>query len=434
MVVTGRLAALAAVGVAVVVLLAPSAAGVAGVTSAVLAVGITDAALAGAVRPVQVRRSGDTTVRLGSVATVVVEVTNAGRRRVRGVLRSAWPPSAGPETGTGDRAPLELGPGERRRLEFTLVPTRRGDRIADLVTVRSMGPLGLAGRQASVAAPWTVRVLPPFASRRHLPSRLARLRELDGRSAVRIRGAGTEFDSLREYVVGDDTRSIDWRATARLADVVVRTWQPERDRHVVVVLDTGRTSAGRVGDAPKLDAAMDAALLLAALATRAGDRVDLLAYDRRVRAFVERASPSEVLPRFVNAMANLEPELLETDRRRMVAEIVQRAGRHALVVLLTTLDAGGFEDGLLPVLGALTRRHTVLIASVADPRVAEMAGGRGDTAAVYGAAAAERDVTHRDRVSRLLQRRGAYVVDVPPDELPPAVADAYLELKAAGRL
>ena len=116
-----------------------------------------------------------------------------------------------------------------------------------------------------------MRVLPPFHSRKHLPSRLARLRELDGRAAVRVRGQGTEFDSLREYVRGDDVRSIDWRASARTRTVVVRTWQPERHRRVLLVLDTSRTSAGRVDDVPRLDSAMDAALLLAALASRAGD-------------------------------------------------------------------------------------------------------------------------------------------------------------------
>lgn len=88
-----------------------------------------------------------------------------------------------------------------------------------------------------------MRVLPPFTSRKHLPSRLARLRELDGRTSVLTRGEGTEFDSLREYVPGDDTRSIDWRATARQTTVAVRTWRPERDRHILIVLDTGRTSA-----------------------------------------------------------------------------------------------------------------------------------------------------------------------------------------------
>jgi uncharacterized protein (DUF58 family) len=431
MVVTGRAALLAALGAMVVAVAVPSAIGVVVVTAMVLVLCIIDVAYAGAIGPLQMRRIGDESVRLGESARVSLQVANPGPRRVRGLLRDAWPPSAGI---VSDRAPLDIGSGERRTFEFTLQPTRRGDRMTDRVTVRSIGPLGLAGRQGSHDVPWRLRVLPPFHSRRHLPSRLDRLRELDGRAAVMIRGAGTEFDSLREYVIGDDTRSIDWRGTARTGEVVVRTWRPERDRHVLIVLDTGRTSAGRVGDAPKLDAAMDAALLLAALATRAGDRVDLLAYDRRVRASVERTGPTDVLPNFVAAMANLEPELLETDHRRLVAEVLRRAGRHAFVVLLTSLDAGAVEDALLPVIGLLTHRHTVLIASVNDPTVTAMAAARGDTAAVYGAAAATRDQLGRNRVSQLLERHRAHVVHATPDELPPIVADTYLALKAAGQL
>lgn len=431
MALSGRVALLAALGAVLVAVAWPSAAGVAVVTGVVVLLALLDVLLAGSVADLAVSRAGAETVRLGASANVALIVRNDGRRVLRGVLRDAWPPSAGAR---GERATIELPPGDQRRIEVTLTPTRRGDRHADRVTVRSTGPLGLAGRQRSHRVPWTVRVLPAFHARRHLPARLARLRELDGRSSVRIRGAGTEFDSLRGYVIGDDTRSIDWRATARRGDVVVRTWRPERDQHVLIVLDTGRTSAGRVGDAPRLDAAMDAALLLAALATRAGDRVDLLAYDRQVRTSVERTSATDVLRRMVDALATVEPELLETDHRRLSAEILRRAGRHALVVLITGLDAATVEAGLLPVLGQLTHRHTVLVASVTDPHLATMAAARGDVGAVYDAAAASYDQQARARVSELLQRRGAHVVDAPPDQLPPALADAYLALKAAGRL
>lgn len=431
MVLTERVAALAALGAVVVVVAAPTLAGVLGVTAVVLALAGVDAALAGSPRRVRFERAGDRTVRLGEPATVSLSLVNDGARRVRGVLRDAWPPSAG---ASDDRTAVDVPAGQRRTVQTTLRPWRRGDRRTDRVTVRTVGPLGLAGRQGSHAVPWTVRVLPPFHSRRHLPSRLARLRELDGRSAVRVRGQGTEFDSLREYVVGDDTRSIDWRATARRADVLVRTWRPERDRHVLIVLDTGRTSAGRVGDAPRLDAAMDAALLLAALAVRAGDRVDLLAYDRQVRADVRRPAAGEALRQMVEALATVEPELLETDYRRLVAAIRDRARRHAFVVVITGLDSSAVELGLLPVIGQLTHRHTVLVASVSDPALADLAAGRGDAAAVYTAAAAEHDRLARTRVAELLVRRGAHVVDAPPAELPPAVADTYLDLKAAGRL
>src|SRR5690606_15410792 len=135
-------------------------------------------------------------------------------------------------------------------------------------------------------SPWTLRVLAPFHSRRFLPEKLSRLRVIEGQVVVRGRGQGTEFDSLREYVVGDDVRSMDWRATARAEHVMVRDWRPERDRRVLCVLDTGRTSAARVGDEPRLDAVIDASLLLATLAIHAGDRVDLLAVDTQVRASV----------------------------------------------------------------------------------------------------------------------------------------------------
>jgi uncharacterized protein (DUF58 family) len=428
---TGRTGLLALLGAVMVGLAAPSLTGVLLVTGAVLALAAADLALAAPVRGLRFERSGDTAVRLGEPASVRLRVSNAGRRRVRGRLRDAWPPSAGART---QRHRVDVPPGERREVETPMLPTRRGDRYADRVTVRTYGPLGLAARQGSHAVPWRVRVLPPFTSRRHLPSRLARLRELDGRAAVRIRGQGTEFDALREYVVGDDVRSIDWRATARAADVMVRTWRPERDRRILLVLDTGRTSAGRVGDAPRLDAAMDAALLLAALASRAGDRVDLLAFDRRVRARVEGASAVELLPALVEAMAPLEPSLVETDHAALVSTVLTRSSRQSLVVLLTGLDATPVREGLLPVLGGLVHRHRVVVASVADPRVEEMRRGRGDAEAVYDAAAAERAGLERAQVAELLSRRGVEVVDASADELPPQLSDRYLALKAAGRL
>ncbi|HEV7980635.1 DUF58 domain-containing protein [Amycolatopsis sp.] len=431
MALTGRLGVLALFGVLVVGLVAPSWTGIWLMGAVLLVLVVVDLALAGGVRGLAFTRGSDPSVRLGEPMDVTLTVGNAGRRAVRGVLRDAWPPSAGAEE---DRHKLVIPVGERRNFVTRLVPTRRGDRPASRVTVRSLGPLGLAGRQGSHDVPWSVRVLPPFHSRKHLPSRLARLQQMDGRNAVLIRGQGTEFDSLREYVIGDDVRSIDWRASARASDVMVRTWRPERDRHVVLVLDTGRVSAARVGDTPRLDAMLDAALLLAVLASRAGDRVDLIAYDRQVRAAVKGASGSNLLPALVNAMAPLESSLVETDSRGMVAEILRRTRRRSLVVLLTGLDAAPLEEGLFPLLPMLTARHKLVLASVADPRVAEMARGRGDAEAVYDAAAAERTLAERRNVTARLGRYGVDVVDATPDSLPPALADRYLALKAAGQL
>ncbi|HTY26839.1 MAG TPA: DUF58 domain-containing protein [Mycobacterium sp.] len=401
---------------------------------------LLDIGLAGSPRLLRLERTGDTSARLGQPVDAVLRVHNEGSRRFRGVLRDAWPPSAHADPRTHDVA---VRPGKTATVTTRLTPRRRGDQCSEVVTVRSIGPLGLAGRQRSHPVAGQVRILPPFLSRKHLPSRLARLREIDGLLPVLIRGHGTEFDSLREYVVGDDVRSIDWRATARRADVVVRTWRPERDRRVVIVLDTGRTSAGRVGvdptaldpgGWPRLDWSMDAALLLAALASRAGDHVDFLAHDRLIRAAVFGASRTELLAQLVDAMAPLEPALIESDATAMVAAVQRRVRRRALVVLLTDLNASALEEGLLPVLSQLSGKHQVIVAAVADPRVDQLAAGRADAAQVYDAAAAERARNERRSIASRLRHKGVEVVDAPPEDLAPALADRYLAMKATGRL
>lgn len=445
MVLTGRTGLIALVCAIPVVLSAWPATTFAVLLGALIVGVIVDVTLAGSPRGLQLSRSGATSARLGQPVVAELSVRNGGRTRFRGVVRDAWAPSA---CAVPRNHPVNIAAGQRVRLETQLNPVRRGDQVSALVTARSVGPLGLAGRQGSHRVPWQIRILPPFLSRKHLPSRLARLRELEGMTPVLIRGQGTEFDSLREYVVGDDIRSIDWRATARRADVVVRTWRPERDQRVVIVLDTGRTSAGRVGvdptrprsgtdppsGWPRLDWSMDAALLLAALAARAGDHVDFLAHDRVTRASVVNASRTELLAQLVNAMAPLEPALVESDPRAMVSAVQRRVRRRALVVLLTDLNASAIDEGLITVLPQLTAKHRVLLAAVADPRVDTLAAGRDDAVQVYNAAAAERARNDRRDVASRLRGFGVDVVDAPPEELAPALADHYLALKRAGRL
>lgn len=396
-----------------------------------LVVGVAaDLVLAGSPRRLRLARDGATSARLGEPAQVELVVDNAGRRRVRGVVRDAWTPSAG---ATPPRAALDVPAGERRRHVTTLRPTRRGVRRADRVTVRAHGPFGLAARQRSLSAPWAVQVLPAFASRRHLPARLARLRELEGGSAARTRGRGTELDALREYVPGDDGRDVDWRATARRGSVVVRTYRPERDRRVLLLLDTGRAAAGRLGDATRLDHALDACLLLGVLAARAGDRVGLVARDAAVRAWLPAAPRHDVLRPLAAALAPVEPALVEPDHRATVVDAMRLARGRSLVVLLTSLDPASFAAGWLPALPPLAARHLLLVASVSDPRVDELAMGRERASDAYAAAAAESARSRRADMAARLRRLGAEVVDAPPGTFAPALADAYLALKAAGR-
>ena len=452
MALSGRAAAVALACV-LVVLAVRSTATVLVIDGLLLAAIVVDLLLAVPVSALRLARDGDSRIRLGETATVTISVANTSARTLRAQVRDAWPPSARAQPA---RSPVRVPGGDARSITVTVRPARHGDCVADRVTVRSFGPLGLAARQRGQRLPWTVRALPPFRSRRHLPGKLAQLRELDGQHRAVRPGQGSEFDSLRSYVTGDDVRSIDWRSTARRREVLVRTWRPERDRRIVFVLDTGRTAAGRVaaggvaavgvaaGQAaeghvpaepvpgyPRLDAFMDAVQLLTALASQAGDRVDLIAADSAIRGRVLAPPRTTALAVVTDALASLQASLTETDWRLAVAAVLTLARRRCLVVLLTDLN---FSVDLLPALRALTARHELLVGAVADPRLEELAAGRGDAASVYAAAAAARAIGQRSSVSAQLVRLGATVVDAPPDRLPAALADAYLTLKARGRL
>jgi uncharacterized protein (DUF58 family) len=201
------------------------------------------------------------------------------------------------------------------------------------------------------------------------------------------------------------------------------------------VIDTGRTSAVRIGDEPRLDAAIDAALLLASLAARAGDRVDLLAVDTAVRAAVSSAGRGVLLTRLVNALAPVQPALVETDFELVAGEVLRRERKRALVVLFTALEPGALGEGLLPVLPRLAARHRVLVAAVHDPELGALTAVRPERAGdVYAAAAAWRALDERDRVRAALARNGVTVVDAPGPEFASRVADTYIHLKATGRL
>ncbi|WP_136586993.1 DUF58 domain-containing protein [Microbacterium hydrothermale] len=433
MVVTGRLALFVALGVAPVVLLStaglPAWAAVGGWVLLAAALLSVDVALAADPRRVEITRVLPERALRDEPVAGELRVRNLGSRLLRAVVRDAWQPTAG---APADRARVTVPPGERRGTPLPLLPRRRGELRSAFVVVRSLGPLGLAGRQAVIDAPGRLRVLPPFTSRRHLPSRLARLRELDGNTTLQVRGQGTEFDSLREYVRGDDVRSIDWRATARAGTTMLRTWRPERDRHVVIVIDTGRTAAARVGDGVRLDAAMEAALLLSVLAARAGDHVHLLMFDRVTRARVTRVDGTQLLPTLVDAMTPVDPQLIDTDWDAAFAQVRGLSVRPALVVLLTAADDPEAARAFLAALPAVAARSRLLVATATDGPGAVPT--HRDAADVYAAAAIERARHDAARVRDAVVRAGGDAVSASADDLPPLVADRYLALKAAGRL
>src|SRR5699024_8674204 len=291
---------------------------------------------------VAIRRSDNKQVRLDESIEVWVEVTNRAHRRMRGHVRDGWQPSA------RDERPLhrlDLGPGDTARITTVLAPARRGTVRTRKLTVRSTGPLGLAGRQHTHVSLREVRVVQPFRYRQHPPSRIQALREIEGQSAVHMPAAGHEFDSLREYVRGDDVRTIDWRASARSDELIVRTYRPERDRRVVVVLDSSRASAVRVGDETRFDAGIEAALLMSALANAGGDRVDLLTLDQSIRTRSSSEEKGHLLHRVSRALSQVFPRLLAADWSVLPPEISNVTRQRALIVLVTPLDSAAIEEG-----------------------------------------------------------------------------------------
>lgn len=394
-------------------------------------IGLLDWLAAPGIRALGFQRTPGPRIRLDEDTRAVLTITNSGRRARHLLVRDAWAPTAGAQD---NRFRVKIRPGASHERTTVLRPTRRGMLRADRITVRSTSWIGLVARQRSLDVPAAITVLPPFRSRRHLPSKLRRLRELEGRTAVMLKGAGTEFDSLREYVRGDDVRSIDWRATARAQEVMVRTYRPERDRRVIIVLDSSRLSARYVGTGTAFDAAIESGLLMAGLAAGAGDRVDVLVADARVRARVGPIGRMASLDHLMHRITPITPELLEADWETIVSAVMGVTSHRALVVFVTALDPATIAEDLLPALPVLTRRHMVTIASVADPVLQEMTSARYTTEQVYTAAAAERELMESRSLSHALSGLGVHSVHEAPDDLPPALADLYIMLKSSGRL
>jgi uncharacterized protein (DUF58 family) len=431
---TRRFALIAAVA-AVAILLAPVRPGLTIVVVELVLLGaaVSDVLLAPAPARVDVERSLPGVLPLDGDGEVAWHVRNPTSRRLTVWIADELAPSL---KATSRRARLRLPANGRVTATAGLRPSRRGRFTPTEVTVRVEGPLGLAARQRRRQVPGMLRVYPPFKSRQEAELRIDRARILEvGLRSARGQGGGTEFDALREYGVDDETRRIDWAATARTTKVIVRTYRAERNQTVLLLLDTGRTMAGQVDGVPRLDHAMDAVMMLTAVATRLGDRAGLVAFDDSVRAIVGPGHARGQLARVTEAMYTLEPRLVESGYRAAFAQTLARFRRRALLVLLTELAEAPVAESLLPALPLIARDHLVLVAGIRDPQVDEWAASVPTNASeAYRKAAAVEALDSRRRTVARLRGLGATVIDAPPGRLAPQLADAYLHVKATGRL
>lgn len=394
---------------------------------------VIDSLLAVKHSSIAVERHHRPTVEKGGRTELVWRISNRSRRAIRVHVADTLAPSL---RAGEDRFTTTIAGSSTAVATTELAPVRRGKFPMPDLTVRIEGPLGLASRQRRMPCPTTLRVLPFFRSRKDAEIKInaARIMEIGLRSA-RGFGAGTEFETLREYGNDDDFRRIDWRASARAGKAIVRTFRAERNQNVVILLDNGRVMAGQVDGFPRVEHTMDAAMMLCTVATRLGDKCGLVTFDTEVRSIVAASRNKNHIARHIDAMFHLEPVLAESDYVSAFGQTIARFRRRALLVVLTDLVEQAVAESLLPALPLILRTHLVVIGAVSDPVISEWASAHPTTEdEAYRTAASINALAERQRTAARLRAAGATVIDAPSTVLPGKLADEYLAMKASGRL
>jgi uncharacterized protein (DUF58 family) len=325
-------------------------------------------------------------------------------------------------------------------LTASVIPHRRGRHQLPGMASASVGPLGLARVHHPAGAATSLAVYPDLVSARALIARLRRqLAGHPGRLARGPLGLGTDFESVRDYTPDDDLRQLNWRATARLGRPMSNQYRLERDRDVMCLLDTGRLMTAATGviargasgaPATMLDAALDAATVLALAADELGDRCGAIAFDAEVRRAV---APSHLSGRqVIEALFDVAATPVDSDFELAFTRVGR--SRRALVAVFTDLVDEAAARSLLAAIPMLSRRHTVVVASVSDPALAAAASEHDRSRRGLAAALVARDVlAARAAAASVLRRAGALVVEAPAEQLPERCLDAYLRAKSYAR-
>lgn len=319
----------------------------------------------------------------------------------------------------------------KTRLTLPLVPRRRSSVGVRALWVRWTGPFGLIRRQWSGRPSHKIAVAPNVGAVRRAALRFFSSREfLTGLKVERYVGEGSEFESLREYVPGLDHRAMNWKASARHRQLLCTEFRAERNHQVVLALDTGHLMAEPLEGIPKIDHAINAALLLSYVCLRTGDRVGWYTFDDKARGFTEPQGGTGAFRRLQRSSADIAYSNHETNFTLGLAELSTRLRRRTLVVLLTdfvdTVTAELMIDGL----ARLSRRHLLLFVTLRDPGLDALVARRPDELDdVYRAVVADDFVRERDVVLRRLQRLGVHCIDTRPGQVTTALLNRYLDLK-----
>lgn len=398
---------------------------------ALLALGASADAVAGRRRVLRVERQAADIFSVGRANPVTIVLTNESDRPLVGTVMDDPIDDA---TVTGLPGTFELPPRGTVHLRYEITPTRRGKRRLRGVTVRYGLPLGLLSRQERTELPDDVDVYPDVHAARALEMLRRQGREDARLGSLRVRGGDTEFERLRPYQRGDEVKHVDWRASARREELVVRQFQAESNQNVVFALDVGRGMRGEdQAGITSIDRALSAALLTADVALRGGDRAGLLTFDDKPRSFLRPTGGRSGGRKLTRAVYATSAGFAATDyRSAMVFLKTQVKARSLFVVFTNLLDPRGAKD-LAAAVRSLLPRHLPLCVLMRDVEVEDLAlappRAGNDTDVLVRAAAAE-SIAWRDGIVRSLRNAGALVLDARPEDVTPLLVKRYLEVKA----
>jgi uncharacterized protein (DUF58 family) len=371
---------------------------------------------------------------VGAETEVRIEFTNQLPRDISLIIKDEYPPQM--KLSGAREARLDVEGQTAAALVYGLTPPKRGRFEFGLIAVRYLSRWRLVWTQTRVGAAITVKVYPNMRRARE-----AELRALGARSFVAARrksqwrGEGRDFESLRDYVRGDERRHISWTATARRGKLVTRQYQMERDQTILIALDAGRLMTARIENETKLDSAVNAALALMSAAARAGDNAGLLVFGRRIQAYLPPKRGAEHLDAALEALYAVEPEMIEPSYSRAFEFVAANSRRRSLVVVLTDLvDEEGSRE-LLASLKLLRPRHLPLVVTIADRDLkAAVRETPQNESELFRQSVAEEIIHLREAALRLVEAQGGLALDVTAAALAPRLLETYLRVKERGLL
>ncbi|HEY5427098.1 MAG TPA: DUF58 domain-containing protein [Candidatus Tumulicola sp.] len=382
-------------------------------------------------RSVEVERLAGEHLALRVTARLDYVVTNRSNRSIRvGIVETPVRTLRFVE----DEAIGIVPPHARATLPRAVMPVARGADAFGTLYVWYENAIGLLRRRVEVEAARGFRVFPDLSAVERYGSLHVRNRLIEaGLRKMRLRGAGTEFESLREWVDGDAFRAIDWKATARRGKTMVAHHEVERSQNVMLVLDCGRLMTPRIDAQRKFDYAVTAALSLASVAGLASDRVGVVAFAGEILAARAPRSTRSSIARITELLYDLEPRFEEANYARAFAFLRAHLHKRSLVVFLTDVIDPLAQASLLAELGSLARRHLLVCVFMNDAAVsAALAVPPRDVLGAYRAGVALGLEEERRTAAAMLARTGAVVLDVPAKKLTTALIDEYLRVKQRG--